>query len=61
MPKYKVQKLIQYTEVYYVEVDDIDDAVDSCDSIEPIIIDDDSWLDTIVDEITDEEYENGDS
>ena len=57
MRYFKVKKLIQYTEVYYVEANVEKEAVDNCEGIEPIVLNDDTWMDSEVYEMTKEEYE----
>lgn len=57
MRYFKVKKLIQYTEVYYVEANSEKEAVDNCECVEPIVLDYDTWMDSQVHEMTKEEYE----
>jgi len=58
MKYYKVVKTIEHTEVYYVEAESEQEAFDNCDSIEPIINNDDRFIDDTVTEITKDQYES---
>ena len=58
MKYYKVIKVIEHTEEYYVEAENEEDAFDNCFDVEAIINNNDSCVDDTVTEITKDQYEN---
>lgn len=57
MKKFKVTRIMQYTETVYIEADSENDAIDNSAYIEGIVNNDEAWYDSIAEEITDSEYE----
>ncbi len=56
--KYKVVRIMQYTEVAYIEANNIEEALDASSEVECVTNHDDTWMDSHAKEITDEEYES---
>lgn len=56
MKYYKVIKIMQYTEVFYVEAESEDEAVSNSEYLEGIQNHDDTWMDSSAKEITEYEY-----
>ena len=54
--KYRVEKVMEHSEVFYVEADSMEDAENKIDDMEGLICNE-SWLDTNVDEVSDEEWD----
>ncbi len=57
MMKYKVEKEVEYTLVYYVEAESAEDAENKVDEMEGDICNE-REIETIVDELTDEQWKD---